>query len=105
MVHIKQIPMKKSRTGEYKPIFLTDKDDHLLLSAIEEIDQLVESQDIELSKESIIDQFSNDDYKIGLCVYETLSNQFYPFSKINSQIAKELGNFRLILWNLFNQMI
>jgi len=103
MVHIKQIPMIKSRTGEYKPIFLTDKDDHLLLGAIEEFDQLVEGQDLELSKESIIDQFSNDDYKIGLCVYETLSNQFYPFSKINSQIAKELGNFRLILWNLINQ--
>jgi len=103
MVHIKQIPMKKSRTGEYKPIFLTDKDDHLLLSAIEEFDQLVGSQDLELSKESIIDQFSNDDYKIGLCVYETLSNQFYPFSKINSQVAKELGSFRLILWNLVNQ--
>ncbi len=103
MVHIKQIPMKKNHTGRYKPIFLTDKDDHLLLSAIEEFDQLVRSQDLELSKESIIDQFSNDDYKIGLCVYEILSNQFYPFSKINSQIAKDLGNFRLILWNLVNQ--
>lgn len=102
LVHVKRIPMRQNRkTREFLPRFLTKNDDYLIMRGIEEFENTLDDLEGDSSKESFIGQF--DDYKLGLCLYETMSATFYPFSKINTEIALELGEYRIKLWNLVNK--
>ena len=88
-------------TGEYFPKFLSKNDEFLIRGAIKEFERTLEDIESEPSKESFFGQF--EDYKIGVCLYETLSNHFYPFPKLSSEVFLELGQYRLKLWNLVNE--
>ena len=88
-------------TGEYLPRFLSKNDESLIRGAIKEFERTLEDIESEPSKESFFGQF--DDYKLGVCLYETLSNHFYPFPKLSSEVFLELGQYRLKLWNLVNE--
>ena len=53
------------------------------------------------SKESFLEQFT--DYKLGVCIYETLISEFYPLSKVGSDQSSKLARYRLKLWDLVNR--
>jgi predicted nuclease of restriction endonuclease-like RecB superfamily len=88
-------------TGEFFPRFLSTNDESLIKGAIKEFERTLDDVESEPTRESFIGQF--DDYKLGVCLYETLSNQFYPFPKLSSEIFIELGQYHLKLWNLVNE--
>ncbi|MHA2225965.1 MAG: DUF790 family protein [Candidatus Hodarchaeales archaeon] len=101
MVNIKKIPLIRKKNREYYPKFLTNDDNQSVVLAIREFERNVDDHERNLGRENFIEQF--DDYKLGLCLYETLSLEFFPFSKIQSQKSLELAQYRLELWEVVNK--
>ncbi len=92
---------RNRRIGVFYPRFLSKSDDSLIIQAIEEFESTLEDIESEVNKENFIGQFP--DYKLGVCLYETLSSEFYRISKIDSENALELAQYRLKLWDLVNK--
>lgn len=100
MVHIRQIPLvRDSQSREYRPRFLTSGDEIRLAHCIADFESQIQAGEKDPEKEIFLDNF--DDWKVGMCIYEVLSN-WYPYTRFTGEQQKTRSKNRLMLWEVVN---